>query len=304
MRTTSSTLRALLSRWGLQESGEERLRGGVLNDNHLVQFRSKRFILKIYRFRDAAQVAFEQRLLRRLAAVRFPCPRIVPTLEGKGVVPWQGKVAALYGYLPGTPQRALDHAVLRRVGVLLGTLHMTLRHEPQTVEKDRWEPADIAAFLKTEPAQIYRKRFPEAREHIPYITREFAGLHLPDGLPVGMTHQDVKPENIIVDGRCVSFIDFDNAYRGVLLYDVMTPAIWSCFRGRTFSREAFRILLRGYESVRPLTRQERAHLRDALRFRLLRESFAWAMRFHTPKAHQVHRLMFDRYRTLTNDLEL
>ncbi len=267
----------------------------MLNENYRVWTKAGQFVLKMYRYRDARQVAFEQKMLRRLAERRFPCPRVVPTQDGRTLAERRGKVMALYAYLPGKTGRNLELRDLRRVGFLLGTLHRTLRREKQTVTKDRWEPRDIGRFLKTESRQILRKRFPNARKHLPYLAQEYARLRFPKTLPVGITHQDVKPDNIIFDGRRVSFIDFDNMYRGVLLFDAMTPVIWTCFRGSTFSPQAFRAYRQGYESARPFTQLEKASLHDALRFRLLRESFAWAMRFNTARAHRVHEQMFRRY---------
>ena len=295
MRTPSSGSGTLLSPWGLSESLQERLRGGMLNENCRVWTKAGQFVLKMYRYRDARQVAFEQKMLRCLADRRFPCPRVVATQDGRTLLEREGKVMALYTYLPGKTGQAFELRDLRRVGFLLGRLHRVLRREKQTVTKDRWEPRDVARLLRTESRQILQKRFPGARTHLPYLAQEYTRLRFPKTLPTGITHQDIKPDNIVFDGRRISFIDFDNMYRGVLLFDAMTPVIWMCFRGSVFSPEAFRAYCRGYESARPFTQLEKTYLHDALRFRLLRESFAWAMRFNTARAHRVHAQMFRRY---------
>jgi len=72
-------------------------------------------------------------------------------------------------------------------------------------------------------------------------------------------------------------IDFDNAYRGTLLFDVMTTPVWTCFDRSGLNIKRFRSYLAGYMSNRPFTELEKKHFLLALRFRLLQEIGIWLL---------------------------
>ena len=128
---------------------------------------------------------------------------------------------------------------------------------------------------------MIQKKYPDAKALIGFIQKELSNIVFPNKLPQGVTHQDVKPENIVKDARgAIHFIDFDACYRGILLYDVMTPIIWMCFtKGGQLRKQHIQSYVRGYQGVRKLEQKEKKHFFDALKFRLLREAFVWPMRF-------------------------
>jgi homoserine kinase type II len=90
----------------------------------------------------------------------------------------------------------------------------------------------------------------------------FAG-HWPSGLPQGVTHCDLFPDNVLMLGDKVSgLIDFYFAATDFFAYDLaVTHAAW-CFAigGSTFRPSVSRGLLEGYETVRPLSAAEREAL--------------------------------------------
>lgn len=300
----SDVKKALLSHWGITVTRLQKMRSGVLNTNYRIISTQGEFLFKIYSFRNPPEIAFEQKLLRVLEHDQFPCPRIVSTLDKKELINFQNKSAVLFGYIPGKNKQTLTREQLFQTGKLLGRLHTKFKDIKQTVEKDRWEPEDIRGFVVSEKEQIIEKKFPHAEERIPFFVSELHKFNLPNTLPKGLTHQDVKPENVVVSGKQVSIIDFDNVYYGILLMDFMTPVIWVCFRGSVFDQKKFHQFRLGYETERPLTSLEKKSLEDALRFRLLRESFVWSMRFNSLKARKVHDMFFSRYVSLPKNLSL
>jgi homoserine kinase type II len=129
----------------------------------------------------------------------------------------------------------------------------------------------------------------------PLVERELALLarDWPDALPRSVIHADLFPDNVLMLGDEVSgLIDFYFACTDITAYDVaVTHAAW-CFAGdgRGFDPALSAALLFGYESVRPLSPEERAALPllargAAMRF-LLTRAYDW---MHTPAEAMVTR---------------
>ncbi|MFM5893983.1 MAG: phosphotransferase, partial [Novosphingobium sp.] len=108
----------------------------------------------------------------------------------------------------------------------------------------------------------------------------------PADLPCGTIHADLFCDNVLMLGSEVTgLIDFYFACTDILAYDVaVTHAAW-CFSddGARFDPALSEALLQGYESIRPLSQDERAALPllargAALRF-LMTRAYDW---LHTP----------------------
>ena len=114
----------------------------------------------------------------------------------------------------------------------------------------------------------------------------FLAAHWPEDLPRSVIHADLFPDNVLMLGNEVSgLIDFYFACNDITAYDLaVTHAAW-CFdaEGRNFRPDIAAALLAGYETVRPLSGDERAALPilargAAMRF-LATRAYDW---LHTP----------------------
>jgi Ser/Thr protein kinase RdoA (MazF antagonist) len=228
-------------------------------------------------------VEFELSILDFLEKKDFPSPRIVPDNRKRFYNSFKNKPSVLLHYIPGRMLNDITMEQMNNIGSQVGILHMILVNFKQPIERVTWEPYDICELIELESENIIKKRYPDAENFVTYIEKEFQDISFPDNLPSGITHQDIKPENIIIDQKGhISFIDFNDCYRGTLLFDVMTTAVWSCFKNGVLDVDLFKTYLNGYMKERPFTRNEKEYCFQALLFRLLRESFVWSMRF-SPK---------------------
>ena len=105
--------------------------------------------------------------------------------------------------------------------------------------------------------------------------------HWPQGLPEGVIHADLFPDNVFfLSGQLSGLIDFYFACNDALAYDVAVCLNAWCFeKDISFNITKGRAFLRGYEEVRPLTPAERAAMPTlargaALRF-LLTRAYDW-----------------------------
>lgn len=277
------------------------IKRGMLNRNYRIKATQGDFLFKGYMLRPPREVAYELAALEILRQANFPSPQIVKSCSGDLQINCHGKPGVLFKFIPGQPAKRLDLEELKRVGAQLAKMHVLLRTARlPAVKRNKFTDGgypDVLKLIRTRRHEIERKGFPHGAAMVEFLAREFFRLKPHEGLPQGVTHQDVKPDNIIRDGRGnLSFIDFDNTYRGVLLTDLGTPIIWTCFPGGKLDPRRIKALVRGYESVRKLTRMERKMFAEVIKFRLLREAFAWPLRFAPAKAIKNNSRFLAAYR--------
>ena len=98
-------------------------------------------------------------------------------------------------------------------------------------------------------------------------------------LPRGGTHQDIKPENVLVKNNhsVNGIIDFDNGYYGDLLHDITTTICWYCFKGHRLNFRLFENFISSYQDERKLSDIEKEYFYQGIKFRLIREAIIWPM---------------------------
>ncbi|WP_309750870.1 homoserine kinase [Novosphingobium sp.] len=267
---------------------------GVSNSNWLIETTGKygsgaRFILTMYEYRIALEdLPFFLSLLDHLAAKSCPVPRTIHDASGAlyrmlsdpGSPTGARKAVALIEFLPGVSLSEPTPGQAAAVGRALAQLHLAAGGFGQArangMGPDEWQRlAD-----ECRPAGLDGIDFGLAA----MVENELAYLaaHWPTDLPRGVIHADLFPDNVLMLGeRVTGLIDFYFACTDLIAYDIaVTHAAW-CFdnAGRVFDPAISAALLVGYESVRPLSSEERAALPvlargAALRFALSR-AFDW-----------------------------
>ena len=145
---------------------------------------------------------------------------------------------------------------------------------------------------------LYRRFEADADAIRPGLARTISGeldhleAHWPKALPGGVIHADLFPDNVFfLHDQLSGLIDFYFACTDALAYDVAVCLNAWCFEvDGAFNITKGRALLKGYDSVRPLTGSERAALPvlargSALRF-LLTRAYDW---INTPPNALVRR---------------
>lgn len=261
---------------------------GVSNSNWLVETTGvegagARFILTMYETRvDLGDLPFFLGLLDHLAQKGGPVPRTIHDRNGAAWRMVHGKAVALIEFLPGISVDAPTPAQARAVGQALAGIH-----------------ADSADFAMTRANGMgmaaWRDLFDgcgnglaSIHADLPGIVAEelaFLSASWPSGLPTGVIHADLFPDNVLIlDDRVSGLIDFYFACTDVTAYDLaVTHAAWSFRKDGTFLPDVAAALVDGYLSVRPLSAAEISALPvlargAALRFMATR-SYDW---LHTP----------------------
>ncbi len=250
------------------------LKKGVINENFRVSTDRGECLFKIYNLKRPEEIGFEVEALQELARHDFPSPRLLVNLKGEILGVYEDKPCLAYEFIEGEPVEAWNTNIIQQVGALMGRMHAVLKDFSNRARAFTWDHNEIPRLVRDEGYKMVEAGFPEARQLLVTLEERLEDVKLPAGLPTGFTHQDIKPENVLVKkGRVTGIVDFDNSYYGAFMHDMTTSIIWSCYKNERLDQSLMESFLQGYETERPLTAAEREHFENGLKFRLLREAF-------------------------------
>ncbi len=257
----------LLSYKGIAEGSE--------NSNFLLHTSSGAYILTLYEKRvDEADLPFFLGLMQHLAVKGISCPLPVTRRDGEVIGMLAGRPAALITFLEGMWVRRPTAAHCREVGRALAGLHLAgmdfsmVRRNALAI--DGWQKLWQASRPRAD--EVEPGLAAEVDEDLAVLGREW-----PAGLPAGVIHADLFPDNVFFLGERLSgIIDFYFACNDLYAYDVAICLNAWCFeKDFSFNATKGRALLAGYQAVRPFSAGEKEGLPvlargAALRFMLTR----------------------------------
>lgn len=248
---------------------------GVENSNYLLRTTQSTFILTLYEKRvDRNDLPFFINLMQHLAANGLECPQPVVQKNGEAIGELAGRPAAIVTFLEGMWLRkpTADHCYA--LGVAMAQMHLAgqdfaMERENSLTLKD-WRPLWEKCTTDADNVEAGLREQTEA--DLSYLEQNW-----PTDLPRGIIHADLFPDNVFFIGQDLSgIIDFYFACTDMLAYDLAICLNAWCFE-RDFSYNLTKgtALLRGYNSVRPLSAQEQEALPvlcrgAAMRFMLTR----------------------------------
>lgn len=229
---------------------------GVENSNYLLLTSRGRFILTLYEKRvRRSDLPFFLDLLRHLSARGIACPTPAPARDGAVLREVANRPAAIFDFLEGVWPRRVWPEHCRALGAALADLHLAGRGFPAPRAND----LSVGAFRRLlEPSAA------RADEVTPglaaAVESEIGALEAawPDGLPRGIVHADLFPDNVFFDGEAVSgIIDFYFACEDSLAWDLAVCLNAWCFEpDGEFNITKARHMLAAYRKRRPATPEE------------------------------------------------
>ena len=233
---------------------------GVENSNYLLSTASGQFILTLYEKRVAAgDLPFFLTLMEHLAARGVSCPTPLKTKDGVSLRSLRGRPAAMVTFLEGLWPRRIGVPHCLQLGKALASLHRAGADFPMRRVNDL-SVAGWGTLLDATRAQADGVKAGLAAA----LDAEYRELaeRWPSGLPTGVIHADLFPDNVFFLGDTLSgLIDFYFACTDALAYDLAVCLNAWCFEAdRSLNVTKARALVQGYETVRPLEPAERAAL--------------------------------------------
>jgi homoserine kinase type II len=229
---------------------------GVENSNFLVHTSRGYFILTLYERRVAERdLPFFLGLMEHLASRGITCPQPVKNRAGQTLGRLAGRPAAMVTFLEGLWIRRPNAAHCTALGEALARLHVagadfSMRRD-NALSVAGWRQLYAACGERANKVRGDLKSVVTAE--LDTLEREW-----PHGLPQGVIHADLFPDNVFFLGDKLSgLIDFYFACTDTLAYDVAICLNAWCFEAdHSYNVTKGRALLSSYAKVRPLSAPE------------------------------------------------
>ena len=248
---------------------------GVENSNFLLQTERGRFVLTLYEKRvNADDLPFFLNLLEHLAGKGIRCPVPIRTNDGAQFRMLKDRPAALLTFLDGLSLSHPRASHCAAAGAALAAIHRAganfAARRANNLSLTAWRRMAKAIGQRADTVETGLAAL---------IASSLSRLEdiWPAGLPTGVIHADLFPDNVLFMGGDVSgLIDFYFACDDYHAYDLAVMINAWCFEtGGRFSRARAQKLIESYAKERPLSSREIAALPAlargaALRFLLTR----------------------------------
>jgi homoserine kinase type II len=229
---------------------------GVENSNFLVHTSRGYFILTLYERRVAERdLPFFLGLMEHLASKGITCPQPVKNRSGETLGRLAGRPAAIVTFLDGMWIRRPSAAHSGALGEALARLHLAgadfaMRRE-NALSVRGWR--QLYAVCGERANTVQRDLQTVLATELDWLEREW-----PRGLPQGVIHADLFPDNVFFLGDKLSgLIDFYFACTDTLVYDVAICLNAWCFEAdHSYNVTKGRALLANYAKTRPLSATE------------------------------------------------
>ncbi len=248
---------------------------GVENSNFYLQTDHGAFILTLYEKRVRAEdLPFFLGLMEHLAARGIACPQPIRDRQQRQFITLKSRQAAILTFLNGVSLRRPDAAHCQAAGRALAGLHEAARdftpRRANALGPEGWPGLADATAARADDVQPGLKAL--IAESLAELQRNW-----PRGLPEGVIHADLFPDNVLfTHGEVSGLIDFYFACNDMLAYDLAVMLNSWCFEDDgAFNLTKGKVLIAAYQSGRALSDAERAALPiltqgAALRFLLTR----------------------------------
>jgi homoserine kinase type II len=248
---------------------------GVENSNFYLQTDRDAYFLTLYERRVREEdLPFFLGLLDHLAGKGIPCPVPARDKLGRLFTTLNGRPAALLTFLDGVSFRRPDAVHCAAVGRALAAMHEAGKDFPvaraNALDLEGWRALEDSTRDGADSVQ-------EGLAALTGTTLERLSREWPSGLPGGVVHGDLFPDNVLfLDGKVSGLIDFYFACNDAFAYDLAVMLNSWCFEpDGAYNVTKSRALIAAYEQKRGLTAGEIAALPTlargaALRFLLTR----------------------------------
>jgi homoserine kinase type II len=255
---------------------------GVENSNYLLHTSGGSFILTLYERRvKPADLPFFIGLMEHLSTRGVPCPLPVRASDGEALRSLAGKPAAIVTFLEGMWPKGVRLEHCSALGEAMAKMHLAgqgfNRRRPNDLSVGSWR-----GILNSTDGRADEVKPGLAAE----LTQELDELekNWPKGLPVGVIHADLFPDNVFFQrDRLSGLIDFYFACDDFFAYDLAICLNAWCFEiDGSFNVTKARRMLTSYRRVRDFTAAELEALPflargSAMRF-LLTRLYDWLNR--------------------------
>lgn len=273
---------------------------GISNSNYKVVTEEGTFLLKVSNDKGMEDLQGEMDILLYLNRHQFPFS-LVPftTKNQESVYTYEDKFGVLFPFMDGIPPGPSDIAC-SDIGMGLATLHSLPQSDGYSQLRDHEKVGfgvhEIFNFSNSSSApedfkDLFHLMFPHKfewfREH---------------NWDRGIIHGDLYSDNTLFKNETLQcLLDFEQGGRGEFILDLGISISGTCLEKGRLHPALIRSFLKGYEEIRPLPKEEKVHLADAIALGLFSIALWRIKRF---KEKNLNPLMAESYRELLLRAEL
>ena len=262
--------------------------GGIENTNYFADTDSGEYVLTLFERLSFKQLPFYLQLMKHLAERGIPVPNPAPDGHGNILHSLKGKPAAVVNRLRGASELVPTLAHCNQVGAMMARMHLAgqdFNLRQSNLRGLAWWNTTLPAILPHVTVQQRSLLLGELayQNHI-------AATSACKALPTGTVHGDLFRDNVMFeDGKLTGFFDFYFAGCDTFLFDIGISLNDWCIDLPTGQHDAARAheFLTAYQTVRPLTAQERSLLPAMARAGALRFWISRLWDFYLPREAAV-----------------
>ncbi len=243
----------------------EPLDGGWANSNYILTLEDgSKVVLKVWDERPPEEIDLVLQNTLWLAKHGIPTPVPLTLNDGSNLVLKNGAAWMLMPYVEGG-WLSSDYDSLVALGKIQAQLH-------EIPSPDKIRSSLSMGFV------LWKKMFNLAEqqnldsEFIDLLKMEMDTLQggLFDSLPQGIIHGDLFPDNVLEsNGEISAVLDFEEVCTGPKAFDLVMSFVGFGWENGDPIEERWTALLQGYESIRPLSNNEKMALCDLHRYATL-----------------------------------
>jgi homoserine kinase type II len=276
------------------------IHGGIENSNFFLDTekdgKKQEYVLTLFERLSAEQLPYYLELMRHLANKGISVPKPLENKQGQILFTLKGKPAAIVSKLPGLSRLAPEAKHCALVGENLAKMHLAssdFKHAQENLRGLSW----------------WKKTVPQVLSHLSDQQKELLTTELAtqeqffasaaySSLPHGASHCDLFRDNVLFDpqgagdssqDRLGGFFDFYFAGTDKWLFDLAVTANDWCLAENKQDLDPTRLkaLMDAYQSVRPLTSEERVSWPLMVRAAALRFWISRLWDFYLPRDAQM-----------------
>lgn len=239
---------------------------GWVNHNFLLETEKGKYVVQISgrkkSHKNMQRRNFQLEVLFNLEKNNFPysIPKPLRNSQNNYFFSFKRKSCWIYPYIPGRIYYRLSNKKLEEVGKALAKYHLLLKnYKPHNAYTSKNEEYIEKQFKKISKSNKKGKIDILVKNTLPLINNQFSRLKNNDfKMNILPCHTDINQANLIFNkDNLIGIIDFDNVSLSPRVRDVSSGIRNLCNIQSKHAKIRIKALLKGYESVWPLSKKEK-----------------------------------------------
>ena len=249
------------------------IKKGIENTNYLIRTKNNKYILTIFEKRvQKKDLPFFMSLMDKLNNHKINCPKPQKSKKGNYLVNIKNKPASIVSFVEGKEKNKLKIQDCYEIGKNIAKLHMASKkiklYRKNSMSLSSWSKLLNKIGNKSNKIDINLNDL--MRNSLRYIKKRW-----PRKLSSGIIHGDLFIDNIFFkNNKFYGYIDFYFSSNDFLIYEIAICINALCFDKKNkkfiFNKKKSKNLLKGYSSVRKLSKDEKNSLNVLCRGAALR----------------------------------